>query len=305
PAGVSSQCLPAATSVGINAAGDDGSATPTTTALAKRNDDYVDACSASPLPTMANVYGITASNYDAFKADETIAAKATEAATPPGYFVNFKNYKAANNAYAYLGYEVVEKYDPAICAKTCDAKDGCLSFNIYFELDPVSNPSKACPAPKSFVNIKCSYWGSALDTDTAVNDGQWREQFHVAIAGSNAYSSDKVGKPLAGWSGPAKLGNAVMNAPLRDCQGTWTYMGYKLFNEGPFDPELCSAACESQNKYNKEHPPSDGSTIPLCSAFGTYQLNVHNDTGSYVQGQMCTMYTSNWDSKYAVNTVSY
>lgn len=38
----------------------------------------------------------------------------------------------------YLGYTVVEKYEPEVCAAKCTEKDGCLAFNIFFE---VTSPS--------------------------------------------------------------------------------------------------------------------------------------------------------------------
>lgn len=136
--------------------------------------------------------------------------------------------------------------------------------------------------------FRCSFWGSALDSTTANNYGQWRSSFQVAIAGSNAYTSYTIGGPIDGWNAPLKLNNSAMNAPLRDCAGTWTYMGYKLLQSGSFDPTLCAAACDTQTAYNVAHPPSKGE-IPLCAAFGTYLLTKTNSSGSYPQGQMCTM----------------
>lgn len=95
-----------------------------------------------------------------------------------------------------------------------------------------------------------------------------------------------------------------MNAPLRDCAGTWTYLGYKLFTSGPFDPTLCSAACDAQTAYNAANPPASQDPV-ACAGFGTYVLTKTNSTGSYPQGQMCTLYTGAWQAQYAVNTVSY
>lgn len=81
-------------------------------------------------------------------------------------------------------------------------------------------------------------------------------------------------------------------------------MGYKLLTSGPFDPSLCAAACDAQTQYNINHPPTKG-FAPRCAAFGTYLLTKTNSTGSYPQGQMCTMYTSAWGAQYAVNKASY
>jgi hypothetical protein len=195
-------------------------------------------------------------------------------------------------------------YDVNWCASKCNAISGCLSFNIYFERDPVLDPGAGCTNPAAFPNIKCSFWGSALDLSTATNKGQWRSSFQVGIAGSNGYTSYRLGGPIAGWDAPQSLKTSAMNAPLRDCADTWTYMGFKLFQSGPFDPNLCSAACNAQTAYNIAHPPSTGK-VPKCAAFGTYILTMTNKTGSYQQGQMCTLYTSNWDKQYAVNNAAY
>ncbi|KAH7057062.1 hypothetical protein B0J12DRAFT_696947 [Macrophomina phaseolina] len=300
--------FPAVTTVAINAAGEDGAAATASPTAAKRDIDAEmlqkrTAC--APQATISNYYNVDVSSYEKFKADTVIASVANAAPTPQGYFQNFKNKDAANSAYAYLGYTVVDTgYDVDSCAKACTNKEGCLAFNIYFERDPVVEPGSTCENPDAFANIKCSFWGSALDAATATNDGQWRAQFRVGIAGSNAYTSYKVGGSIDGWADPLSLDNAALNAPLRDCAGTWTYMGYKLFQNGPFDSSLCAAACDAQTKYNIAHPPSSGYT-PLCAAFGTYLLTKTNSTGSYIQGQMCTMYTSAWGKDYAVNTASY
>ncbi|GME43160.1 carbohydrate-binding-like protein [Neofusicoccum parvum] len=299
--------FPAVSTAAINAAGEDDSAPTATATVVKRGSgspvEKRAAC--DPQATIANYYNVDVSSYDNFKDSSIIAGVANGASTPSGYFNNFKNLKAANSAYAYMGYMVSQNgYDVDTCAQKCTDMEGCLSFNIYFERDPTVEPGTGCENPAAFANIKCSFWGSALDDTTAVNDGQWRDQFHVGIAGSNAYTSDKVGPSISGWNDPLRLNNAAMNAPLRDCAGTWTYMGYKFFNDGPFDVEKCAAACDAQTAYNIAHPPSDG-YVPLCAAFGTYLLTKTTSSGSVVQGQMCTMYTSAWDAQYAVNTVSY
>ncbi|GME48836.1 Carbohydrate-binding protein [Neofusicoccum parvum] len=300
--------FPAVTTVPINAAGEDDAAPTATATNDKRGLDgeFLERRTAcAPQATISNYYKVDVSSYDNFKADAKIASVANAASTPQGYFNNFKNQAGANSAYAYLGYSVLTTgYDVAACANTCTKKSGCLAFNIYFERDPIVEPGTGCENPDAFANIKCSFWGSALDATTANNYGQWRSNFHVGIAGSNAYTSYKVGGPVDGWTAPLSLNDAAMNAPLRDCGGTWTYMGYKLFQDGPFDSSLCAAACDAQSAYNLAHPPSTGYT-PMCAAFGTYLLTKTNSTGSYIQGQMCTMYTSAWGKEYAVNKASY
>jgi hypothetical protein len=269
------------------------------------------ACSVEP--SITNYYNVALDSAANFRADAIIASVANNAnPTPTGYYQNFKNYPGANSAMNYLGYTVVNTgkgYDVDFCAAKCTAKAGCLSFNIYFERDPTLDPGPDCTNPPAFANIKCSFWGTGLDTTTANNVGQWRYKFEVAIAGSNAYTSYKLGGPVAGWLGPQALGNAALNAPLWDCTNTWSYLGYKLLQAGSVDPRLCATACDAQTKYNKDHPAtsSDGTPKPAvaCNAFGSYILTKNNATGSYQQGQMCTFYTAYWDKKYATNFAGF
>ncbi|KKY20496.1 putative carbohydrate-bindinglike protein [Diplodia seriata] len=298
--------FPAVTTVPINAAGESDAAatgTPSKRDVFAAPVEKRNACDSQAV--ISNFYDVDVSSVAAFKSSTKIAQVANDAVTPSGYFANFKNKQAANSAYAYLGYKVLQDgYNVDSCAQECTDKEGCLAFNIYFERDPTVEPGEGCTNPDAFANIKCSFWGSALDETTATNDGQWRADFQVGIAGSNAYTSDKVGPSIPGWNDPLRLNNAAMNAPLRDCADTWTYMGYKFFNDGPFSVEACAAACDAQTEYNIAHPPSSG-YVPLCAGFGTYLLTKTTSAGSVVQGQMCTMYTSAWGSEYAVNTASY
>jgi hypothetical protein len=301
---------PAVTAIPINEAGedDDDLVVPTTTAApGKRGLEVRSAC--DPQKTMANYYSVNIDSYSAFKADPTIASVANAAPTPSGYTQNFKNLGGASNALGYLGYAMVNKgqtgYDVQWCANKCNAIAGCNSFNIYMERDPVLEPGAGCRNPAPFANIKCSFWGSGLTPETTKqNQGQYQADFQVAIAGSNGYTSWKLGGPIPDYGTPLSLNTSVMNAPLNDCAGTYTYLGYKLFQDGPYDVSLCAAACDTQTAYNLAHPPKNGKPVK-CSAFGSYILTMTNKTASYQQGQMCTLYTAGYDKSYAKNFVSY
>ncbi|KAL1615439.1 hypothetical protein SLS56_011814 [Neofusicoccum ribis] len=305
--------FPADSTVAINAAGEDDSIQPPTATATpgKRDIDSNGlhkrkACDIQPSVSLVSPLSFAMDiSYSDFKSNSLIASAALNAPEPTGYFSAFKNKAAANSAYMYMGYTMVKSYDILGCANRCTTMAGCVAFNIYFERDPSVEPGSGCSNPKPIVNIKCSFWGSALDESTANNEVQWRDQFQVGIAGSNAYTSTKIGGPLDGWTEPANLGNAVMNAPLRDCANTWTYMGYKLLQNGGYDVHNCQAACNAQNDYNTAHPPSSGIT-PLCAAFGSYLMKVTYKNGTTKDlGQMCTFYTSGWDKQYAVNTAAY
>jgi hypothetical protein len=295
---------PAVTAVPINGAGEDDD---DLVKPSKRGLEVRSAC--DPQATIANYYNVNVDSYSAFKADATISSVAVAAPTPSGYTQNFQNLGGASNALGYLGYAVVNKgrtgYDVNWCANKCNAIAGCSSFNIYMERAAVQEPGPNCRNPQAFANIKCSFWGSGLTPETTKqNQGQYQADFQVAIAGSNGYTSWKLGGAIPDYGTPQSLNISAMSAPLNDCAGTYTYLGYKLFQDGPYNPLLCAAACDTQTQYNMAHPPKTGKPVK-CSAFGTYILTMTNKTGSYQQGQMCTLYTSFWDKVYAKNTAQF
>ncbi|KXJ86399.1 hypothetical protein Micbo1qcDRAFT_209092 [Microdochium bolleyi] len=271
-------------------------------------EDLARRAACGPEATVSDSYGIDVSSHAAFTADPKIASIANAAPTPAGYFQNFKNAAGASSANAYLGYSVLKTgYDVAACAAKCTAKAGCVAFNVFFERAPTLSPASACPNPPGFAAIKCSLWGVPLDLTTATNKGQNRAQFRVGIAGSNAYTSFTVGGPIEGYNPPLRLGQAALNAPLRDCAGTWSYLGYKLYENQPFDPRLCATACEAVTAFNAAHPDAvrdaTSGVVPQCGAFGTYIVKRKTTTNqTFVTGQICAFYTQGWSSEYAANT---
>ncbi|KAF2646329.1 hypothetical protein P280DRAFT_8096 [Massarina eburnea CBS 473.64] len=238
---------------------------------------------------------------DAFLSFPAFSEAATSAPEVSGYTKSFTDLKAANQAQNYLGYTLLDKYDVQSCATACQSKDGCWSFNIYFERSPLVSPNEHCKNPASSTLIKCVFWSAAINAWNAKNDGQYRDDFHVVIAGSNGYNhnyNEKRGWPQIGGYNPTWYGNASINAP-HTCQDEDTYLGYKLYNDQQrYDPRRCAVACSSQNHYNQGNPPNDGSEVKICHFVVSY---VERKNG-VSQGQYCAMYTKAWPAKYAVNT---
>ncbi|GAB7343586.1 hypothetical protein MBLNU457_1588t1 [Dothideomycetes sp. NU457] len=264
--------------------------------LSKRDILARSAC--EPQPTGALPPALP-DNVDTFMNNPYYSAAAYGAVTPTGYTNTFTNLDASNNAYMYMGYTTLESYDVQGCSAKCDAIDGCEAFNIYFERDPTVDPDQtSCPNPPSTINIKCVFWGGPVSASNANNYGQWRASFQVAIAGSNGYVNNSIATP-EGYTTPTPLGNAAINAPL-DCNGDNTYMGYKLFQNQPFDIALCAAACSAQTQYNLAHPPQDGQPM-TCQFFNTYILLKNGEN----VGQYCSLYNETWAPSYATNYGQY
>jgi hypothetical protein len=296
--------------IALNANGNSGSKLKRTPSGGSHQLHKRAAC--DPLPTLPNTYEINLANAQAFRSDPAAASVANNAnPAPTGYYQTFKNLQGASNAMNPLGSIVVNTtkgYDTNFCSSKCNAQPGCLAFNIFFERSPTLTPGRNFPKPPAFANIKCSLWGAAIDSKTATNRGSKTNQFNSAVAGSNGYSSYKLGGPIDGWQS-RNLNTSIMDAPLYDCTGTWSYLGYKLFQPVSIDPRLCAAACDEQTAYNKAHPargPNNSVLPPVaCNAFGSYILTKTNVTrgrsASFEVGQMCTMYTSYWNETFAVN----
>ncbi|KAJ9657908.1 hypothetical protein H2201_008017 [Coniosporium apollinis] len=240
----------------------------------KRNLHVAARAACQPEPTIANTY--------------------TSMCQVPRLFRPIRrDAKASVHANGYLGYDVVEVYDPSVCAAKCNSKVGCIGFNIFFERDPTLDPGVTCENPPAFTNVKCTYWGGPTSPETAVNKGQTRSKFEVVIAGSNGYTTLKS-QSVSGYT-QTFLDNAAINGP-NSCNGKNTYMGYKLFNSGPFSADRCKAACEAQSAYNQRHPPQTGKP-QICRFFNTYILNRNGIS----QGQYCSLYSEPWAASYAKN----
>ena len=85
----------------------------------------------------------------------------------------------------YMGLYTMQTFDTVKCQQYCDNAPSCYAINVYMERDPSVDPADTCPNPPSITNFKCTLWGSFVTADSATNTGQWRNQFHVVIAGSN------------------------------------------------------------------------------------------------------------------------
>lgn len=203
-----------------------------------------------------------------FLSFQTFSDMANSAPVPQGYAHSFSNLQGSVHAHGYLGVKTLKTYNTVTCAQLCDAKLGCMGFNIYFERDPTLNPAEACPNPPSFTNIKCTLWGAGVTEESATNTGQHREDFQVVIAGSNGYNKNTPPQPLEGYEGPTQLGGAI-NAPLYN--GVNTYLGMKYFNI-PYDPSVCAAACQAQTGYNSRHA-TNGVYKPCVSSLGFFPFS--------------------------------
>lgn len=126
-----------------------------------------------------------------FGSYQPFAIAATYATAPSTYSRVFYNLNAsvlAGPGNVYLGYYEQKSYSASDCAAHCDDTKGCVGFNLYFERDPSLQPAAECPNPAPVTTIKCALFGSPVKVADAINFGQWREQFHVVIAGSNGMS---------------------------------------------------------------------------------------------------------------------
>ncbi|KAK4555120.1 hypothetical protein LTR86_007886 [Recurvomyces mirabilis] len=167
----------------------------------------------TPCTSMLPGYGPTPTPNDetSFKALPAFASAASNAATPSLYqnvFTNLNASEFASSNNVYLGYYALKTYDAGACTAICDNTTGCVGTNLYFERNPTLLPGDACPNPTAMTVIKCALWGSPVTGQAATNDGQWQDQFHVLVAGSNGYMklpAQACSAISSAWS-PSKTG---------------------------------------------------------------------------------------------------
>jgi hypothetical protein len=236
------------------------------------------------------------------------ASSASAAAAPTTYTSVFTNLQGSTQQNGYIGLYTLKTYDPSLCAAKCNAVPLCESFNLYFERDPTVDPNDiSCANPASLTNIKCTLYGYPISGATATNVGGYRgvspaggSAFKVAIAGSNGYVR-RITPSLTNFTGPVDLGNAAINAPLDTTPGVTypdTYVTFKVYDTGRYDPSLCAVACQSQTLYDHNNPAQGVTTYKACNFFNSYIL-LQNGVP---QGTYCSMYTRAWDPSYATNT---
>lgn len=110
--------------------------------------------------------------------------------------------------------------------------------------------------------------------------------------------------PVANYTTPAPLGDASIRAPL-DCKNQDTYLGQKIFADGPLSTSRCADACTAQRAYDAQNA---GGKKP-CRFFNTYMLQkvTKGDpakgvpTVSTPAGQVCSLYTETWPASYATD----
>ncbi|KEQ59146.1 uncharacterized protein M437DRAFT_57857 [Aureobasidium melanogenum CBS 110374] len=270
----------------INAAATSAASSAYSEALANPRDG---TCASQPSGSGPKTTPDTAA---AFSANTIYNSTALAAGTPPGYSVAFGPNQGATSASVYLGYYTLTSYDPYKCQEYCDQATNCYAFNIYYERDPSKDPNAVnCPNPASTVNIKCSLWGSQIDATTATNNGQWRDNFQVVIAGSMGFNKLADPPACASFNAPTELAGAI--------QAPSGYMGSRYY-PGAYDPSQCASACIATNQYSHKHPRSDGTYDP-CNFFNSYVLSKNGAP----QGTYCSMYTSTWGKSLSTNYGQY
>ncbi|KAJ7696584.1 hypothetical protein B0H17DRAFT_929566, partial [Mycena rosella] len=93
------------------------------------------------------------------------ASHATRA--PEGYELVFGPISAANDAPGYMGFALLDKYDPSVCAKLCNQREpdavggACKFFNIWRGL-----------VKQARTTYTCAMYSVPTNASTAVNAGQ-------------------------------------------------------------------------------------------------------------------------------------
>ncbi|KAF2171165.1 hypothetical protein M409DRAFT_50643 [Zasmidium cellare ATCC 36951] len=230
----------------------------------------------------------TPDTAEAFVSYASFSSAALAAPTPTGYTNTFKDLNAMNNALGYMGFTLLDTYDVTACSQKCDAIDGCAAFNVAFERSPSKDPSPSGGAyeqPDTTTFIKCVFWGGPVTQANAVNDGQWRNNYHVVIAGSNGYVNKTV-DAAPGFTGPNFLGSKAFDPP-NDCNNLSSLMGSQYWNDGqPYDTRRCAAACTAQTEADPSSP---------CRFFNTFVIS----SNGLSQGQYCSLYSQAWEESHA------
>ncbi|CBX90835.1 hypothetical protein LEMA_P058690.1 [Plenodomus lingam JN3] len=245
---------------------------------------------AGPVP------GIRGTVNDYYYSESALRRSARDAGTPPGYEKVFTDLIAANEQIGYLGFKINPRgeYDVSWCADWCDSESFCLGFNIYFQRDPEMDPR--CDWSGVVTNVKCVIYGYPVAEGSATNKGQFFGDFAVVITGSNGYSkveeaACKTRRPSIGGFGIPQYLVGAISAPVQrngtnTATGLESYNGMKLFNQNPYDPFLCAAACQAQTEFHKTHLGNANGKYRPCNYFNSFILTKN----AIPLGTYCSLY---------------
>jgi hypothetical protein len=128
-------------------------------------------------------------------------------------------------------------------------------------------------------------WSGTILPDIAINHGQLRKQFHVVMAGSNAYVKDINGTTPSvsdDYTIEKYDMGAAIETPL-DCNGEDTYMGLKHWSDGHFDAQRCMDIC-------KETHDASGRQCRFANTYMQRRNNVPTD-------QHCDLFSKYWPTQ--------
>ncbi|KAF6792699.1 hypothetical protein CMUS01_16138 [Colletotrichum musicola] len=225
--------------------------------------------------------------FEAFMTNPVWDNIAQSAPVPDGYSLAFSDLSGSVEGQSYEGLYTMQSYDTIKCQQYCDAAPACWAFNVFIERDPALTPSDSCVDPPSTANYKCTLWGAQVSSSSATNVGQWRNNFHVGIRGSNGFNKLAPPPSQPSFTGPIELGGSI--------QAPYSYIGSRFF-AGIYDPGQCTGACQGTTQYDHDHPRDDGS-YDACNFVNSYVLSENGAP----QGTFCALYTQAWDKSYSTN----
>ncbi|ESZ89475.1 hypothetical protein SBOR_10140 [Sclerotinia borealis F-4128] len=255
----------------------------------------------TPCATQPDGYGpkVQPDTVDAFLAYSEFASESKKAVTPLGYSQTFVDLNAAVTANTYLGLTTFTSYDVSQCGTLCDNTNLCTGFNIYVERDPSINPSDDCPNPASITNYKCTLWGSGVDSASATNAGQYRDQFQVVITGSNGYSKIVAPPTQPGWQPPQQCGGgSKAHSHPSTCLG-------QAFFPGPYNPAVCAGYATAQNAKNLALVSSWMQLIYKFLDYSPYECKFFNSYVLKKNGKPLGTYCSLFTQVYAGSAATY
>ncbi|OQN98591.1 hypothetical protein B0A48_15854 [Cryoendolithus antarcticus] len=160
-----------------------------------------------------------------FLTDPQFTSLALSAPSASAYAQVFSDLNASNsNANGgSLGYTLLPSYSPPTCASACDARTGCVAFNLYFQREPSVLIGDGCESQgvASTTWIVCALWSGAVSREGAVNEGEMQGGFGVGVRGSGGWVRDDMASTMS--TAPSAVVDAsTTSAPTAGATGATT-----------------------------------------------------------------------------------
>lgn len=187
-------------------------------------------------------------------------------------------------------------YNPDVCAAYCEMIPNCMSYDVFFERDPLTDPSSDCPNPPSVTSSVCRFYSAPISLELATDAEPKIGDFQVVRAGVNGYMKKfpVVSPYLPNFRGEVQKGG--LDNRIATGEGHLVGPEFAKYNKFVI---LHTSVLTEVGFFLAENCLKIFNTIPGAQSFDTFPILVGGDpkslptpgAGGRYNGQACIIFS--------------